>query len=71
MSDSHAITELEIRIAYLEDNLEALDQVVSRQSEYISRLEAVQKKLYENIERLQVRIEESEPDGQEPPPPHY
>lgn len=71
MSDSNAITELEIRIAYLEDSLATLDGVVARQSEYISRLEVVQKKLYENLERLQVRVEESEPEGQEPPPPHY
>lgn len=71
MSDSNAITELEIRIAYLEDSLATLDGVVARQSEYISRLEVVQKRLYENLERLQVRVEESEPEGQEPPPPHY
>jgi len=31
----------------------------------------VQKKLYENIERLQANIEESGPEGQEQPPPHY
>ena len=70
MSDSNAITELEIRLAYLEDNLATLDDVVTKQADYIRRLEVVQKKLYENIERLQASIEESGPEDQEPPP-HY
>ncbi len=70
MSDSDRLTDLEIRIAYLEDTLNALDGVVSRQTENINLLERMNQELYRRLLELEVDGKDSRP-GEEPPPPHY
>jgi len=70
MVDDERLMELEVRLAYQEDMLNALNQVVSRQAEQIDRLEGMNRELYARFRQLV--------DGQsigkiedEPPPPHY
>jgi len=62
------ITELEIKLAYQEDLLQALDKVVTDQQMQISRLEKLCHVLNERVKNLA----ESEAVGQTIEiPPHY
>lgn len=70
MSDSDRLIDLEVRLAYLEDTLNSLDQVVGRQGEQIALLERVNRELYSRIQDVQAG-QKGDPDGEEPPPPHY
>lgn len=70
MADDERLMELEIRLAYQEDMLNALDQVVSRQAEQIDRLEGMNRELYARFQQFV----DGQSDGRvenEPPPPHY
>ncbi|MGD9661029.1 MAG: SlyX family protein [Porticoccaceae bacterium] len=71
MTESERITELEIRLAYLEDALSTLDAVIARQSDQIQRLEKINKSLVEHLEGVQERLDNLRVPGVEPPPPHY
>ena len=70
MTDSERITELEVRLAYQEDILDALDQVVSRQGERIDLLERMNRELYARLTEILDDHKGAKP-GDEPPPPHY
>jgi len=70
MPDNDRLIDLEVRLAYLEDTLNALDQVVSRQAEQITLLERVNRELYNRLQEVQAG-QKSDSAGEEPPPPHY
>ncbi|MCK9503959.1 MAG: SlyX family protein [Porticoccaceae bacterium] len=71
MTENERITELEIRLAYLEDTLSTLDAVIARQSDQLQRMEKTNKSLVEHLESVQERLETLRVPGAEPPPPHY
>ena len=71
MTDAERLTELEIRIAYLEDALAALDAVITRQADLVDRLERHNRNLIGTVQTLRERLEDIVPEGAEPPPPHY
>mgnify|MGYP003477766270 CR=1 FL=1 len=63
------LTDLEIKVAYQDDLLDALNRLVAVQQDHIARLQADMRHLYEQMRALQ-------PSGSgspeiEPPPPHY
>jgi len=70
MPDNDRLIDLEIRLTYLEDSLNALDQVVSRQAEQIALLEQINRELYSRMQELQAG-QKSNSAEEEPPPPHY
>ncbi len=65
---SDRIEGLEMRSAYQDETVEALNEVVTRQQDQIDRLLA-------DVERLREVIRALSPEGvepgEEPPPPHY
>ncbi|MDP1665742.1 MAG: SlyX family protein [Methylobacter sp.] len=63
------IIELEIKIAYQEDLLQALNKIVGQQQQQIDRLEATCRMLNERIKSLSV--EGSGGESVEEVPPHY
>jgi SlyX protein len=69
MNDDRLI-ELEIKAAYQEDLLQALNKIVSRQQQQIQRLESTCQVLYERINSLS---SESSGNGAsvDETPPHY
>jgi len=66
-SNEEQIIDLQTRLAYQEDTLNALSDVVARQEQHIERLSA-------RLEHLSSRVDVL-PTGDspepEPPPPHY
>ncbi|TAL49947.1 MAG: SlyX family protein [Methylovulum sp.] len=72
MNDERII-ELEIKAAYQEDLLQALNQVVSRQQQQIERLEATCSVLNERIKSLSADGRHGEDTGGNSYeiPPHY
>ena len=68
MSDQRC-TELEIKLAYQEDSVKALNDVVCRQQERIDRLEQTCRYLMQRTQKVsQSSLAESY--DQEKPPPH-
>lgn len=70
MTDNERLTELEMRLAYQEDILNALDQVVSRQTEQIDRLERMNRELYARVRDV-LDGQKDNKGADEQPPPHY
>ncbi|KJS05378.1 MAG: hypothetical protein VR73_12270 [Gammaproteobacteria bacterium BRH_c0] len=70
MTDNERLMELEVRLAYQEDILNALDQVVSRQTEQIDRLERMNRELYARVRDV-LDGQKDNKGGDEQPPPHY
>jgi SlyX protein len=68
MNDDRII-ELEIKTAYQEDLLQALNKIVGRQQQQIDRLEATCRLLNERIKSLSV--EGGGVENIEEVPPHY
>jgi SlyX protein len=64
------VTEIEMRLAFQEDTLAALDKVVCEQAARIDLLEKTQRELYRRLQALHDSDHQQEP-GSEPPPPHY
>lgn len=62
------VIELEIKMSYQEDLLQALNNIVAGQQQQIDRLEQTCQLIHERINSLQL---EKQGDGSEPPPPHY
>ena len=68
MDTEHRLIEIESRIAYQEDLIQTLNDVIYRQQEKINQLEEQDHKLMERIKSLG----ESSDNGQDDqPPPHY
>lgn len=61
-------TDLETRIAFFEDTLEQLNQVVTRQSQQIGTLEVQNKNLMQRVRDLS---EMNSPEILNEAPPHY
>jgi SlyX protein len=62
------LTELEIKVAYQEDLLQALNKIVAEQQRQISLLNQTCQWLYQRMDNLNL---EKGQGGIEPPPPHY
>lgn len=62
------LIELEIKVAYQEDLLQALNKIVAEQQHQVVLLEKTCKFLYERINNLHLEKRE---EVVEPPPPHY
>ena len=63
------IIELEIKLAYQEDLLESLNNIISEQQQQIHRLENAFTLLHQRQQTLAESIESTEDDNQLPP--HY
>lgn len=68
MSPEEHTADLEIRLTYLDDTVEQLNQVIVRQQERIDRLERMFQELRSNQDHLKDALM---PDVPDEPPPHY
>ncbi|WP_045223325.1 SlyX family protein [Methyloterricola oryzae] len=64
------LVELESRLAYQDDLVVTLNDVVSRQQLQIDRLEATVRVLLDRVQRLSALAEGADPAAEERPP-HY
>jgi len=64
------LIELETKLAYQDDTVLALNDVVARQQLEIEKLSAVVKLLVERVRRLTAADESADPTAEEIPP-HY
>ncbi len=63
------VTDLEIRLSYLEKTLETLDAVVVRMRDALERQEETQRQL---VDQVAGSLSQLNADGRnDPPPPHY
>lgn len=69
MSAENELAELQIKLAFQEQALEALDEVVIRQQGRVERLEERLAVLQEQYDAVLDRLPDTAP-GEEPPP-HY
>lgn len=65
------IIELEIKVAYQEDLLQSLNQVVSHQQQQIDRLEGVCRLLNERMQNLLTETGSNTGETVHEIPPHY
>lgn len=63
------IADLESRLAFQDDTIDQLNQVVAGQDKRIERLETLLRRTREQVEMLVPLM--GAPGGEEPPPPHY
>ncbi|MEO6699328.1 MAG: SlyX family protein [Paraperlucidibaca sp.] len=63
------LTDLEVKVAFQDDLLEALNRLVASQQDHIERLRGDMRHLYEQMKMLQPT--EAGGSDVEPPPPHY
>ena len=68
MTDKKFI-DLETRIAFLEDSVDALNKLIYQQSKEISHYQEVVKNMSQHMKQVQSDIEEFKP--QDEVPPHY
>jgi SlyX protein len=69
MTDGDRITELEIRLAYQEDLLQALNNAICEQQAQIDRLHTVCRVLGERLKNLAEPTTQTMPGHEKPP--HY
>ena len=69
-SDSDRIIELETKLAYQEDTIQALNQVVCKQQDQLDQLQLACETLIERFKEFNAG-EMGDEGGEEPPPPHY
>lgn len=67
--DEKRIIELEIKLSYQDDLLQALNQVVAQQQNQLSKLEETCKLLHDKLKSLQQA--EHKPAISDERPPHY
>lgn len=66
------IADLESRLAFQDDTIETLNQLVIQQSDQIQRMEHKLKLLGQRLQQLQERSDDQEPnDPADEVPPHY
>lgn len=63
------LTDLESRVAFQDDLLEALNRIVAEQQGRIDTLQQQVRLLYEQLSALAPDV--AGPGADEPPPPHY
>lgn len=67
-----AIVDLEARIAYQEDTIDALNAQLAKQGRELDELRGRMQALYKKLDDLAYAWEQREAGAdQEPPPPHY
>jgi len=69
MSDSERISELETRVAFQEDALDKLNDVIARQDMELMQLKELVLTLHKQVKQLDLSSPMN--SGDEPPPPHY
>jgi len=69
MSDLDRITELESRVAFQEDAIDKLSDVIARQEIELMQLKELVTYLRDQIKNLDLSGHST--PGDEPPPPHY
>lgn len=70
MNDQERLTELESRVAFQEDTLDTLNEIVSRQELEIEQFKRMIKVMNQRMKSLTNDSPTGSPDD-EPPPPHY
>ena len=65
------VEALEAQIAFVEDTVQALDEALAAQQQYILRLERQIDRLQQQLKDQGARIDEVAGESSEPPPPHY
>ncbi len=68
MANKEDVIELETRLTYLDDTVEQLNDVISRQQFQIDKLERVLEKLTKEYSDIKDQIS---PEIVDVPPPHY
>jgi SlyX protein len=68
MNDERLV-EIEIKIAYQEETIQALNEVVCHQQKQIDQLEKVCQLLYDRLKNLSPTTIEASPSDEKPP--HY
>lgn len=69
MSTDDRVTELETRLAFQDDTIQALNEVLVEQQRQLTHMQAQLGQLIERYRELAGgQLEEG---GEEPPPPHY
>ena len=63
------ISELETQLAFQDDLLQSLNQVIIRQEEQLQEFDQQLKSLREQV--TAISAESAKASGEEPPPPHY
>lgn len=69
MSDQERIAELESRVAFQEDAIDKLSDVIARQDIELVQLKELVLSLHKQIKLMDLSNPTS--NGEEPPPPHY
>lgn len=71
MSVENDLTELQIKVAFQEEALEALDDVIMEQKRQMDRLQQRLQDLQEKYETLLEQDRHGIPSTGDEPPPHY
>ncbi|MBY4679004.1 SlyX family protein [Marinobacterium arenosum] len=69
MSDMDRMAEMETRIAFQEDAIDKLSDIVARQERELAQLTEMVKLLNRQLKQLDLSHQRQPSD--EPPPPHY
>lgn len=65
------ITELEIKLAHAETEIEALNKTVFLQHKQLEELTNLVDILNDYVKNISKQMSQITPPGEEPPPPHY
>ncbi|KZX78992.1 hypothetical protein A3715_35155 [Oleiphilus sp. HI0009] len=65
---THKLEELEMKLAFQDDTIDTLNQIVTKQSREIQDLWTANKVLKQSLNEMKSGNEDNAP---EPPPPHY
>ncbi|KZZ57236.1 hypothetical protein A3762_02150 [Oleiphilus sp. HI0125] len=65
---THKLEELEMKLAFQDDTIDTLNQIVTKQSRDIQDLWTANKVLKQSLNEMKSGNEDNAP---EPPPPHY
>ena len=68
ISDQDRVIELETRITFLEQSVDELNEIVTRQQQQLALMERALKHLNSRIDQAGGNIK---PQDEESPPPHY
>lgn len=69
MDHEKRIAELESRIAFQEDSIDKLSEVIAKQDKSLVEMERMIKYLHDQLKKAELNSQIS--SEQEPPPPHY
>ncbi|MCV6590250.1 MAG: SlyX family protein [Marinobacterium sp.] len=69
MSDEQRLADLESRVAFQEDAIDKLSDVIARQDRELIQLKELVITLHKQVKQLDLSAPTA--PGDEPPPPHY